>query len=80
MEIFTFTSKRGNRYDGKYDFIADNKFEAIDMALKFEIWYNKKIKKFKGSIRLNLCNITSVVIKKGFINIYRSIRNSPTDL
>ena len=70
LSIFTFTSKKGNRYDGNYNFIAKDNFDAMDMAVTLEKEHNKKINDDDLSILFfNLSNPESVEIKEGFIHI-----------
>lgn len=69
LSIFTFTSKEGNVFDGKYNFIAEDKLEAIEIAVQFEIKHNNDTvhENNNYSIFLDVSNIKSTEIKKGFI-------------
>jgi hypothetical protein len=69
MFIFTFTSKEGNIFDGNYNFVAKDKLDAIELAVQFETKHNNDIvhKNNNYSILLDIFNIRSTEIKKGFI-------------
>jgi hypothetical protein len=70
LSIFTFTSKKGNRYDGDYNFVAKDNLDAMDMAVIFEKEHNKKINDDNLFILFfNLSNPESAEIKEGFIHI-----------
>lgn len=69
MFIFTFTSKEENVFDGDYNFVAEDKLDAIEMAVTFEIKHNNDIvhKNDDYSIILDVSNIKSTEIKEGFV-------------
>ena len=69
MEIFTFTSKNENPYDGTYNFVAEQELDAIEMATKFETEHNKQANDNNLILFFNIGNPTLVEIKEGFIGV-----------
>lgn len=70
--LYTLTSNIGNHSDGKYDFVAEQWLDVIEMAVKFEEDFNEH-KAFNPdyTIKLELSsyNANVVPIKPGFIDI-----------
>ena len=69
LSIFTFTSEEGNMFDGDYNFVAEDKLDAIEMAVQFEIKHNNDVVHENDDYKIlfSVSNIKSTEIKEGFI-------------